>query len=370
MPGSSCSRHRAWPGSAPGRFASPAWKSNGRPKERSCWPVRAMAPSPWESAFAALEEPYRRELRDRVAACVAHDQAFRMEARLTLQDGQERWLQIIGEPEPSVTGPRRRVIGAVKDVTERKVAARRLHELNQQLATTFESITSGFYTLDRHWRFTYANHETERVARRSRSELLGRSIMELFPWFVGSRLHQEYERAISGGGPAHFQVFLDALGVWGEVHAYPSAQGLAVYFQDITDRKLAQDALRASEERHRLLFEVSLDALLQLERQSGRIVAANPRGLRDVRAVGGADSRARHERAHRTARGRAAAAACPGGRGRKGARPRDPRSRRRDPVPGGALGRALQGQRWRDVCKRGDPRRRASACGTRRRSSP
>lgn len=233
-------------------------------------------PLAWEKAFAALEEPYRCELRDRVGACVAHNQAFKMEARLPLQDGQERWLEIIGEPEPFVTGPRRRVIGAVQDVTERKMAARRLHELHQQLVTTFESITSGFYTLDRDWRFTYANHETERVARRPRGELLGRSMMELFPWFVGSRLHQEYERAISGGGPAHFQVFLDTLGVWGEVHAYPSAQGMAVYFQDITDCKLAQDALRASEERHRLLFEVSLTALLQLERQSGRILAANP----------------------------------------------------------------------------------------------
>lgn len=233
-------------------------------------------PLAWEKAFAALEEPCRRALRDRVEACVAHNQPFRMEARLPLHDGQERWLEIIGEPEPFITGPRRRVLGAVKDVTETKVAAQRLHELDQQLVTTFESITSGFYTLDRDWRFTYANHETERVAQRPRSELLGLSIMELFPWFAGSRLHQEYERAISGRSPAHFQVFLDALGVWGEVHAYPSAHGLAVYFQDVTDRKLAQDALRASEERHRLLFEVSLDALLQLERQSGRILAANP----------------------------------------------------------------------------------------------
>jgi PAS domain S-box-containing protein len=232
-------------------------------------------PLSWEKAFATVEEPYRCELRNRIVACVAHGEAFRMEARLMLQGSQERWLEIMGEPEPSVTGPRQRVIGAVKDVTAEKNAARRLQELNQQLVTTFESITGGFYTLDREWRFTYANHETERVAQLPRSELLGRSIMELFPWFAGSRLHREYERAMADGDAAHFDVFLDALGVWGEVHAYPTPHGISVYFQDFTDRKIAQDALRASEERHRLLFRVSLDAMFQVEHVSGRILAAN-----------------------------------------------------------------------------------------------
>jgi PAS domain S-box-containing protein len=209
-----------------------------------------------------------------IVACVAQGEAFRMEARL-LQGGQERWLEILGEPEPSVTGPRQRVIGAVKDVTAGKTGARRLQELNQRLVTTFESITGGFYTLDREWRFTYVNHETERVAKLPRSELLGRSIMELFTWFAGSRLHREYERAMAERDAAHFDVFLDALGVWGEVHAYPTPHGIAVYFQDFTDRKVAQDTLRTTEERYRLLFQVSLDAMFQVKQVSGRILAAN-----------------------------------------------------------------------------------------------
>lgn len=232
-------------------------------------------PLPLTKAFGALQEPDLSQFRAHVAACVAHGHAFRMEARVVRADEQERWLEIDGELEASVTGLTRRVIGAVKDLTETKAAARQLQELNDQLATTFESITSGFYTLDRQWRFTYANHETERVARRPRGELLGRSMMELFPWFAGSRLHREYQRALSEGRAVHFEVFLEALGVWGEVHGYPSSRGIAVYFKDITDRRFAQDAQRASEERHRLLFQVSLDALFQVDHASGRILAAN-----------------------------------------------------------------------------------------------
>jgi PAS domain S-box-containing protein len=234
------------------------------------------APLTWEAALACLHPGSRTELRDAVADCVARNQPFDLEAGVLTPDGTGKWLRIIGQPEPSVTGHCGRVIGAVQDVSARKEDARRLQELNERLARTLESITEGFLTADRQWRITYVNHEVERVSRRSRDELVGRTMMELFPWFEGSRFHQEYERALATGRTAQFESLLEPLGVWVEVYAYPSAHGLAVYFQDITERKNAQDALRASEERHRLFFEVSLDAVLQLEHDSGRILSVNP----------------------------------------------------------------------------------------------
>lgn len=227
-----------------------------------------------EELLAHLEEPYRLELARAVADCAAQGTSFTIEARATTAGGA-KWLRFTGEAERSLTGPCQRIVGAVQDISARKEDALRLRELNEQLITTFESITVGFYTLDRQWRFTYVNHETERVARRSRHELLGRTVMELFPWFAGSRFHEEYRQAMTDGRPRHFQTFLRVLDVWLETYVYPSHQGLAIYFEDITEHKNAQDALRASEERYRLLFELSLDALIQLEHESGRFLAVN-----------------------------------------------------------------------------------------------
>ena len=236
----------------------------------------ADGPLTWQGALACLDPASRTELEKAVVGCVARNQSFDLEARLPRPDGSTRWLRIIGEPEPSVIGPCQRVNGAVQDVSARKEDARRLQEINERLFTTLESITEGFFTIDREWRLTYANHVMVRVARCPRDELLGRTLMEVFPWFEGSRFHREYEVALASGRTAHFEGLAQSLGVWVEVYAYPSAQGLAVYFQDISERKNAQDALRASEERHRLFFEVSLDAVVQLEQESGRILSVNP----------------------------------------------------------------------------------------------
>jgi PAS domain S-box-containing protein len=229
----------------------------------------------WQEAILHLDEPSRARLLQAVSDCVANGSAFSLEARAFARGGKERWLRIVGEAERSVIGPCRRVIGAIHDISEKREDARRLQELNERLTTTLESITEGFYTLDRQWRFTYVNHETERVTKRSRAELLGRPIADLYPWFFGSEFHLQYERALNEGRTAHFECFSPALGLWVEVYAYPSPQGLAVYFEDITERRRIQDALASSEERHRLFVEVSIDAILQVEHESGRIVSAN-----------------------------------------------------------------------------------------------
>jgi len=54
---------------------------------------------------------------------------------------------------------------------------------------------------------------------------------------------------------------------------------LNTIFRDITEHKLLEDELKASEERYRRLFEVSRDGLFLLDKHTGHIIAVNQAGL-------------------------------------------------------------------------------------------
>jgi PAS domain S-box-containing protein len=113
-----------------------------------------------------------------------------------------------------------------------------------------ESIADGLFTLDREWRFTYVNRPAEFLLERDRDELLGRVIWEVFPDAVPPVERKELERVAEGRELAEFQEFHPSLGRWLEYRAYPSEEGLAVYFRDVTEAKQRQKT-------ERFLHEVS-----------------------------------------------------------------------------------------------------------------
>ena len=130
---------------------------------------------------------------------------------------------------------------ARREVHEALEASRRASE---RLANTLESITDAFFTVDRDWCFTYVNGEAERVLQRRREELLGCNVWAEFPEAVESPVYPAYHRAMDSGVAEHLEFHFPPLDIWFEVHAYPSDEGLAVYFRDITPRKRDEETMQ------------------------------------------------------------------------------------------------------------------------------
>lgn len=112
----------------------------------------------------------------------------------------------------------------------------------QQLSDTLESISDGFFALDRDWRFTYVNSQAARWQNRTPSDLIGHSVWEEFPESAGTLFEQEFRRCAAEQVTVSFEYFYGPLNAWYAVRAYPIASGIAVYFQDVTEQKAAKVA--------------------------------------------------------------------------------------------------------------------------------
>lgn len=117
----------------------------------------------------------------------------------------------------------------------------------------FDTIGEGFMLMDRDWNVTYMNAEGLRIAGRAREQVIGRSHWQLWPEAVGSECAHMYRRVIESGdaGASEYrQRHPDGHTTWLDVRAYPTGEGgIASFFRDITDRKAAEEKLKAADQR-------------------------------------------------------------------------------------------------------------------------
>ena len=131
-----------------------------------------------------------------------------------------------------------------RDITERKLSAVALEKSQKQIVNILENITDGFYTIDPHWQFTYVNPKAEECLHRKRQELLGKNIWDQFPDTVNTIFFKQFYRSVSDNVNVKFEGYYPQQNIWLEIEAYPSEEGLSVFFQDITDRKNTEQALQ------------------------------------------------------------------------------------------------------------------------------
>jgi diguanylate cyclase (GGDEF)-like protein/PAS domain S-box-containing protein len=219
----------------------------------------------------AVSEAYNR------AAAAAR--SFRSEYRLRHVSGRWLWVIDAGEPRFGPDGAFIGYVGTVLDITERRLAEAEAQKAAARLSTVLESTTDCVIGVDRVGRITYLNRNAE-TKLEDFEPALGKRLSELFPEERGGVFSQRFAEALAGQSTVSFESYLPALDEWLEVHAYPTNEGLSLFFRNITERRRAdQEQLVAQEKIAHMARHDALTGLpnrLLFNEELGRLLAQAP----------------------------------------------------------------------------------------------
>ncbi|MBD2546752.1 MULTISPECIES: PAS domain S-box protein [Planktothricoides] len=168
--------------------------------------------------------------------------SFSIDYRLIAADGQIKWVHDQGRGIFNKSGEMLYVDGAIFEINARQEAEEQLVKSHRKIINILESISDGFFVVDKYWNFSYINLRAEEIFMLDREQLIGQNIWQEFPGLLET-IGQQCHQAIADNTKVHFEVFEPLLGIWLDIRANPHTVGLSVYFQDITERKKTEAML-------------------------------------------------------------------------------------------------------------------------------
>jgi len=170
--------------------------------------------------------------------------SWEFEVRYARPDGKTGYLLNRGTVERNEHKVARSTRGYYIDITEQKNAELAAMQTLLEKNTILESIGDAFFAVDKNWVVNYWNNTATKVLFKSKEEMLGQNLWDIFVDAVNSTSYKNYHRAMATRQAVHFEDHYAPLKKWYEVSAYPGESGLSVYFKDITDRKEVMSQLR------------------------------------------------------------------------------------------------------------------------------
>lgn len=119
-------------------------------------------------------------------------------------------------------------------------------EQDRQYRNLTERISTGYYAIDADWTITYWNDTMAERQNVSAEEVVGENFWEMYPEVNDTIMADTLRRAMESGERESCEFYYDPQDYWTELQVFPDEDGLSVLSTDITERKEAEQSLRAS----------------------------------------------------------------------------------------------------------------------------
>jgi PAS domain S-box-containing protein len=199
-------------------------------------------------------------IAQRVYNCIQKGTPWDEELEIITHKGNPKWVRTIGRGEFE-NGKCIRVFGSFQDIDARKRTELELLKLYEERNTILESIGDGFFAVNTKWEVTYWNRMAEQLLQVKKENIIGKNLWTVFKNYQHSDSWKYYHQAMAEKVSFHFKDFYHELQKWFDISVYPTPIGLSVYFRNITQEKIAEQAIVESNERYDLLAKATNDCI-------------------------------------------------------------------------------------------------------------
>jgi PAS domain S-box-containing protein len=213
-----------------------------------------------EESLEQVQKLYRGEI------VYAHSNRYRT------ANNDYRHIEWVAVPDPN--GKQVFVIG--RDVTELKSKTEEALKHAEAVKNTLESITDGFFTVDKNWIVTYWNSSAEKIFQQSRDSILGKSLWVYFSQEATPVFYQKLHEVLQQNASQSFEAYFQAFDLWIEASVYPSTEGLSIYFKDTTMSKKQAIALQNAQQNQEAIINSTTDIIWSVNRDFNLILANKP----------------------------------------------------------------------------------------------
>ncbi|MFA4988081.1 MAG: PAS domain S-box protein [Candidatus Omnitrophota bacterium] len=237
-----------------------------------------------------LPEENRREISGVFNDLVAENPSAReyYENYVLRRDGKLRMLAFHNAVLKNKSMKTVGILVSGEDITKRKEAEKELRRVSEELRVIIDSSQSMIMRKDRDNRFVLVNKAfTEKIGL-PREQIEGRSAFDLFPAYAQRYWKDDLEVIETNTKKLNILEYMetDKGLIWLHTDKVPYIDdngniiGVISFSLDITEYKQAVEKLRESEERYRVVFNSSYDALMTLDPQSLRFTSGNAAAIK------------------------------------------------------------------------------------------
>lgn len=164
-----------------------------------------------------------------------------------------------------------------QDISALKNAESEAKQKKDFIENILNGISDAFFSMDDNLVVNYFNAAAEKMLHRKANEVIGKYLFDVFPEAKGSLFDEKYHEAVKEKIFIAFETFFDKPPYknWYDVRIYPLSNGISVFFNVSTERKLAEESLAIKNAA--IESAISAIGIADLE---GNIIYANPAFVR------------------------------------------------------------------------------------------